>query len=49
MAEKKIDCYICMENLKDPIYPSGCTHGFCKKHIRVNKLLILKVFRICKD
>ena len=37
MADKKIDCYICMEALKDPIYPAGCIHGFCKKHLKVNK------------
>ena len=39
MADKKYECYICMESLKNPIYPSGCTHGFCKKHLKVNKKL----------
>ena len=38
MSDKKNDCYICMESLNDPIYPSGCIHGFCKKHLKVNKI-----------
>ena len=28
-----VDCYICLEKINDPIYPSGCKHGFCKKHL----------------
>ena len=39
MEEKVNNCYICIEKLKDPIYPAGCTHGFCKKHLKVKKLL----------
>ena len=29
----EVDCYICLEKINDPIYPSGCNHGFCKKHL----------------
>ena len=35
------NCYICMEKIKNPIYPAGCTHGFCKIHLKVNKLIII--------
>ena len=36
MSDKNNICYICMENIQNPIYPAGCTHGFCKKHLTVN-------------
>ena len=36
MEEKKNICYICIDNIEEPIYPSGCIHGFCKKHLKVN-------------
>ena len=38
MNEKKNDnkCYICLEKINIPIYPSGCSHGICKKHLKVN-------------
>ena len=41
MSEVKCRCYICLENLKDPIYPSGCTHGICKYHLKVKLLFNL--------
>ena len=34
--KKKNKCYICMEIPLVPIYPAGCTHCFCKKHLKVN-------------
>ena len=36
MEEKNNICYICIGNIKEPIYPSGCIHGFCKEHLKVN-------------
>lgn len=35
--QKTDDCYICLEKLIMPVYPAGCTHGICEKHLRVNK------------
>ena len=29
-------CYICLEAINIPVYPAGCTHGICKKHLKVN-------------
>ena len=34
--KNKNECYICLEISLFPIYPAGCTHGFCKKHLKVN-------------
>ena len=34
-------CYICLELPKDPIYPGGCNHALCKKHLRV--IIILNI------
>ena len=35
MSKEKNVCYICMDTLKEPIYPSGCDHGICRKHLKV--------------
>ena len=37
MAKEINKCYICFEIPFSPIYPGGCTHGFCKKHLPVSK------------
>ena len=37
MEGEKNNCYICMDKPQDPIYPAGCTHPFCKNHLKVNK------------
>ena len=34
---KKNCCYICLEIPKKPIYPSGCTHPLCRRHLKVKK------------
>ena len=41
MSERKLVCYICLEKLKDPVYPAGCTHGLCKEHLKVGIIKIL--------
>ena len=42
MSDKnKNICYICMEIPLSPIYPAGCTHCFCKNHLKVNKFYII--------
>jgi hypothetical protein len=28
-------CYICLDIPQEPIYPAGCIHGLCKKHLNV--------------
>ena len=35
MSKEKNVCYICMDTLKEPIYPSGCDHGICRKHLKI--------------
>jgi len=47
--DEKDNCYICLEKVKDPIYPAGCTHALCRKHLKVKKLLNFNNFRICKN
>ena len=32
-------CYVCLDIPQEPIYPGGCTHVLCKKHLRVIILL----------
>ena len=29
-------CYICQEKPINPINPSGCTHIFCRAHLKLN-------------
>ena len=42
--EKEIQkCYICLDDPQSPIYPAGCTHVFCRKHLRVIIILILYI------
>ena len=37
MSKSNADnCYICLEKIKNPVYPAGCNHGFCKEHLKVN-------------
>ena len=38
MADKKNICYICMDIPLEPIYPAGCSHAFCKNHLKVSKI-----------
>ena len=38
MTDRKNTCYICLEDILVPIYPAGCEHGFCKKHLNVSKI-----------
>lgn len=37
MNNEKQNCYICLESPVEPIYPAGCTHPLCKKHLKVKK------------
>jgi len=36
MTKEEDKCYICLEKVKEPIYPAGCTHALCGKHLKVN-------------
>ena len=49
MEDVKNKCYICIENPKEPIYPAGCTHPFCKKHLKARQYKNLTTFRIFKN
>jgi len=40
MEEKINNCYICLEKVEEPIYPAGCEHSFCKKHLKVNEYIL---------
>ena len=38
------NCYICIGKINNPVYPSGCNHGFYKEHLKVNLFnLIIKI------
>jgi len=46
--DEKDNCYICLEKVKDPIYPAGCTHALCRKHLKVKQLLNLIILGYAK-
>lgn len=36
---EQVNCYICLEKIEEPQYPAGCTHGLCKKHLKVSSII----------
>ena len=39
----QFECYICLGKLEEPIYPAGCTHGICKKHLQDLKVNFIHI------